>query len=402
MRAVAVTAASALGLALGFSFGNIGPIADLISIEYGIGLVTVGVMTMAVALVHALAQIPSGRIADRFGARRVALAGIVVVVVTNALALIAPSAGLAIGMRLLMGLGTGAAFIAGTQYVRTIGPVAQGTFGGAALGGAGLAIAVMPTVATGLGWRAPWIASIVVLGVAFALLVVAPRGPPALGAVGTRQGSAGRRGGLFHDPALYRLGAMHMASMGLSLVVANWIVTMLTRTTTLTVELAGALGSMTLLLGMATRPLGGWLMRRRPEHTRTAIAVSLTACAAGTILVAAGGPVALPVVGAALIGFWAGIPFAPVFQGASQRRPEAPGTAVGLVNMMANGVVVIGTPLLGLAFSAPLEGRIGFFVVATTWVAALLALPRSADFVAQTVGGGDRRSGRGLAQPRSA
>jgi hypothetical protein len=75
-------------------------------------------------------------------------------------------------------------------------------------------------------------------------------------------------------------------------------------------------------------------------------------------------PFAVAVAGAAVIGFAAGIPFAPAFVGAARLRPDAPAAAVGLVNMTAAVTILVGTPLLGLAFSLPGDGRIGFAVVA--------------------------------------
>ena len=74
---------------------------------------------------------------------------------------------------------------------------------------------------------------------------------------------------------------------------------------------------------------------------------------------------ALMFLAAAVVGLAAGIPFAPAFAGASRLRPDAPGAAVGLVNMLAALTILVGTPLLGLAFSLPGEGRIGFLAVAT-------------------------------------
>jgi hypothetical protein len=102
-------------------------------------------------------------------------------------------------------------------------------------------------------------------------------------------------------------------------------------------------------------------------------------CSLGTLLLALSGPVPVSVLGTLLIGLAAGIPFAAAFTGAAVRHPASAGTAVGLVNMLGNSVVVVGAPLLGLAFSLPGDGRIGFVVVAGLWLASLLALPTQRD-----------------------
>ena len=373
----ATLAATSLGLALGFNFGNLGPIAERVSTDYGIGLATVGVLTMLLALVHSLVQIPSGRVVDRLRPRSVAIAGLLIVAACNALALIAPEPWLALLLRAVMGMGTGVGFIAGTQYVRQIGALAQGVFGGAALGGAGLAVAVMPSLAeTFESFRTPWLAGIALVLTSTALLAAGPLGPAA-----ARRGVARRAGGrlapgsLFRDVGVYRLAAIHMAGMGLAIVVANWVVTLLTRAGELESSVAGVLGSLTLLLGIATRPLGGWIFHRHPALLRRSLMLGIVTCVIGTGLLASAGPLPLVVLGAIMIGLGAGLPFAPAFMAAATRRPEAPGTAVGLVNTLGNGVVVAGTPLLGLSFSLPGDGRLGFVIVAVIWLASLLAVP---------------------------
>jgi hypothetical protein len=71
----------------------------------------------------------------------------------------------------------------------------------------------------------------------------------------------------------------------------------------------------------------------------------------------------------------AGIPFSPAFTGAALMRPDSPAAAVGLVNGAAAAVILAGTPLLGLSFGLPGDGRAGFAVAAVLWLGALAALP---------------------------
>jgi hypothetical protein len=40
--------------------------------------------------------------------------------------------------------------------------------------------------------------------------------------------------------------------------------------------------------------------------------------------------------------------------------------------------ILVGTPLAGLTFSLPGNGRIGFLVIAVLWAATALAVPRVA------------------------
>ena len=355
-----------------------GPLAD----AYGIGLGVVGLFTTSLFLVHALVQIPGGRRADRLGAHPVALASLLVAAVGNALLLAAPDPALGIALRALVGLGTGVAFVAGSDYVRAAagGPVAQGVFGGSAMAGGGLALAVVPVLHGPLGWRAPFATALAVAVAALIVLALSPRPPRLRG-----ERDAASLGALVRDRRLDRLAVAHMASLGLNAVVANWAVTLLTRAGGYSLALAGLASALTLAAGIVGRPLGGWLARREPGRAQALVATSLAAGAAGTALLLPAGPLALVLVACTLVGLGAGLAFAPVFASAAALRPEGPGAAVGLVNMAGNFVIVAGTPLLGLAFALPGEGRVGFAVVAGLWAAALLALPRASELAAGEV-----------------
>jgi MFS family permease len=373
---LAVAGGSAAGLASGWNISNTGAVAQQLGRTYGVSLATVGLFTTSLFVMHLLLQVPAGRASDRFGERRVALAGLVVIACFNGVALIEPSTPLVIVARALIGVGTGLAFVSGSAYVRVQGgsPFAQGLFGGLALGGGGLALAIVPPVEDAIGWRAPFVTAIAVAVAGLAVLAVCPRDTPRV----RRETRADAPATIFQERRLYRLAVLYAASLGLSIVIGNWVVTLLHRHGGLTKGAAGAVGALTLVLGIATRPLGGWILRERPDRMRAAVAASLLAGAAGTVALAVARPVGLAIVGATLIGLAAGIPFAPSFTGAALTRPDAPGAAVGFVNGAAAFVTLVGTPLLGLAFSAPGDGRFGFAIVAAGWLVALALLPGEA------------------------
>ena len=250
-------------------------------------------------------------------------------------------------------------------------PFAQGLYGGVGLAGGGLALAVVSRLDGWLGWRAPFWTALVVGVAGFAVLVTAPPDRPRARAERELDVPAG----ILRDRRLYRLAVLYGASLGLSLVVGNWVVELLERNGGVAKGTAGAVGAFTLLLGVLTRPLGGWILRERPAAMRASVIGSLAAGAAGTALLATAEPLAVAALGAALIGLAAGIPFAPAFTGAARVRPDAPAAAVGMVNGAASLVVIVGTPLLGLTFRLPGDGRIGFVVVAVLWLVALALVP---------------------------
>jgi MFS family permease len=161
------------------------------------------------------------------------------------------------------------------------------------------------------------------------------------------------------DRRLLPLALMHAASFGLSVVLGNWTVTLLQRSGGESEHVAGVVGALVLFLGVISRPLGGRLIGRRGL-----VAASFVVGGMAVAALAAARPLPLVVVAAAVVGFAAGIPFAPSFTGAQRLRPDAPGAAVGAVNMVAAAVILVGTPLLGLSFSLPGGGRAGFLAVA--------------------------------------
>jgi MFS transporter, NNP family, nitrate/nitrite transporter len=372
----AVAGGCAAGFASGWNISNTGAVAQQLGKVYGVSLATVGLFTTTLFVMHLVLQVPAGKASDRFGERRVSLAGLAVIGCFNAVALIAPAAALALVARGLVGIGTGLAFVSGSAYVRVQGgsPFAQGLFGGVALAGGGLALAIVPPVEDAIGWRAPYVTAIVVAAAGLVAMLAGPVDMPRR----RRERAADAPAGIFRDSRLYRLAVLYAASLGLSIVIGNWVVTLLHRNGGLSKSAAGLIGALTLSLGVVTRPLGGWILREHAQQMRSAVAASLVAGAAGTAALAVAKPVPLAVLGAALIGLAAGIPFAPSFTGAALTRPDAPAAAVGFVNGAAAFVTLVGTPLVGLTFSAPGDGRLGFALVGAAWLVALALLPSAA------------------------
>jgi len=341
----------ALAFTAGFNVSNVGAVADRVAVSYGIGLAVVGLFTTGLFVTHAALQVPMGRLSDRLGARLVGAAGLAIVAAASAAALGWKEAWFAIGMRVVAGVGTAACFVSGAEYTRArIGSaVAQGVYGATSMAAGGLALALVPLWNS---WRAPFGSAAIVAAAGLVLLALAPRAPAAQRRVLDELPTV-------VDRRLLPLAAMHSASFGLSVVIGNWVVPLLHRAGGEPVEVAGVAGALVLFLGVFSRPLGGRLVDR-PALIR----LSFVASAAGIALLALARPLPLMVAASALVGLAAGIPFAPAFAGAQRLRPDAPAAAVGFVNMIAAVTILVGTPLVGLTFSLPSDGRVGFLVVA--------------------------------------
>ena len=163
-------------------------------------------------------------------------------------------------------------------------------------------------------------------------------------------------------------------SFGISVILGAWVVTLLERHGGLHAGPAGAIGSLILLLGIVGRPAGGIFVRAHPHLARPMLAASFLAGTLGIVVLFLAPGTALDAAAAALIGVAAGLPFGVTLAGATRARPEAPGAAVGAMNIYPVLAIVCGAPLVGLTFSLTGRGRIGFAVLAAMWSGALLVL----------------------------
>src|SRR2546421_1492270 len=165
-----------VGVAVGWNIAILGPIATLLAHDYGVSLTTVGLFVTVQFVMHMVMQVPGGRAADRFGARTTTLAGLGLILAGNGVSLFAPQPALAFVGRAVVGIGTGFAFVGGSDYIRARGgsPFLQGIYGGGSVLAPGIAVAVVPPLADWLGWRAPDLSAIVVAGVCTVLLALAP------------------------------------------------------------------------------------------------------------------------------------------------------------------------------------------------------------------------------------
>ncbi|TML87325.1 MAG: MFS transporter [Actinobacteria bacterium] len=371
----AYVAGVGVAFAVGWNITIVGAVATDLSHSYGASLATIGLLVTVQFLVHMALQIPAGHAADRFGARRVALLALAIMAGANAVAMAAPSTTLAFVTRAFVGAGTALGLVPGSDYIRARGgsPFVQGIYGGASVLAPGIALAVVPQLVGPLGFRAPYASSVAVSLVALALMLAAADAPRTARHAGEHVDV-----GLFRDVRIYRFAAIHTASFGFSVVAGNWVVTLLQKHGH-SHGASAAAGSLTLLLGFFTRPLGGWVLRHRPRAALPLTAASIVACGIGAIVLATPAPFPVLILASALVGLAAGIPFAVAFSGAAAARPAAPGAAVGFVNAWAALSILAGTPLVALTFSLPGKGRLGFLVLGIVWIALALATPRRSD-----------------------
>jgi predicted MFS family arabinose efflux permease len=363
------------GGATGWSLTVAGAGASALQAAYGIDLVVVGLFSTAMAVPYALLQLPGGSLVDRWGARTAGLLGLGLLVVAYLAALIAPDPALAMAARAVVGMGGALCFAAGADLARSsgTGPTGVGIFGGVAIGTGGAAVLVVPMLEGLLGWRSAWATAAAAGLVALVAVTVVPR---ARSTAARPRAAVERRASVLRDGELHRLALVHAMTLGMSVVLSNWVAIVLVRAWGLGSGTAAALGSLILLLAVVSRPLGGQLARRFPHRERLMVVIALVGSAAATAALAWPSSVVVAAVAVCMLGLAPGLPFAAVLAGAQQRRADRPAAAVGLLNGQANVTVLVGAPLLGAAIQGS-QTTVGLLVAAAVWLLPLMVLPVS-------------------------
>lgn len=314
--------------------------------EFGFTLSLAGLLTTGLFLSHALLQVPGGHMADRLGTHRMVLAGLAVVIIGNFAIASSTAYWHLLFWKVFAGVGTGTSIVSAARYVAEhhVGHrahVAQGFYGGSILLGSGFVILAVPRLLEYAGWRGSFRATAAVAVAAWLLwLLAAPKSELTL----HHQTVPFRE--LMADARLWRLGVMQMASFGLAIVIGTWIALYLRKTIGLQPVQAGLLGSTVLMLGMILRPLGGALVAKL--GARTLLRASLGLTAAGCFLLAPGiNALPLALTAIVLVGIGCGLPYAAIFTGAAALYPARAGAAMGLVNMLGIGMILVAPPVIG-------------------------------------------------------
>ena len=327
------------------NYTNHAPLAVPLMREFGFNQALAGFLTTGIFATHALTQIPGGHLVDRLGAKRVLFCALAWVMIGNLGMALAGAYWQLLVCKIFTGMGTGVCFVGGARYVHAAaaGPrlnLAQGLFGGSVQLGAGFVILAVPRLYLLAGWRATFLVSAgMALTAAIIWLAAAPD-------VSSGASPPGRFSEMLLAPQLWLLGLVQMATFGLSVVVGSWVVVMLTKSLKVPATQAGLIGSLVLLLGIVSRPLGGIL--RRHLGIRTLVIGSLLMIALGCFaFVSASISLGIALTAVVLIGMGVGLPYAAMFSRAGALFPGRAGAAMGLVNMLGIFMILGGAPLVG-------------------------------------------------------
>ena len=368
-----LVAAASLGASASWNISNIGAVPEAVSEHFGVGLATVGLFTTALFLAQTLLMLPAGRLIDRFGPREVGLVALVILASGNALALVSDGLPIALALRFVVGFAVGIGLLAGPAYVKAQGGRAlhHGLYGGAVLSIGGLAVAVSSILEPALGWRSPFASALAMALLAMPILLQGPDSRPTQLPLHVPMLS------LMLDRRLLRFAVAFVSTFGLAVILSNWAVTLLVRRADVDPGVAGVIASLILGMSVLGRPLGGVLNHRWPGSARTFLIAAATIGSVATLVLANAQPVALTIAAAALVGMMAGLPYGILLAGLGRVFPRQVGVAIGAMSTYAVAAVVVGTPLIGMTFSLPGNGLIGFAAAALIWFASIAGLPRS-------------------------
>ncbi|MDL2210646.1 MFS transporter, partial [Desulfovibrio sp. OttesenSCG-928-O18] len=329
-------------IGLGFFFMNIPPVADQFMTIFGVGYAGLSFFLSAIYWTHSLVQVPAGIFIDRIGAVRSLILCLAICFVCSAAPFLAPdNLWLASLLRLVLGAGTGALFLAMVKVAKILTPPnhiarVQGAQGAAFCCGTMLPYLTLPW-AGAYGWVAAYLSGAVFCAVYALTMLRLPRerlrqGPSSATLV---QVWAALKI-IATSKHIWFLGACHGFAYGSLNTIGNWLPSMLAdRKPGTTLEDWAIATSVMLLIGTAARILGGEASRFMPRRVllcRVVLIIGVFYWAMAT----ATSPLPLLTL-AVILAFICGATYASVFTLAiDMAEPAYVATAVGFMNMVAN------------------------------------------------------------------
>ncbi len=372
-----VIAACLVGVVIAVHYTDYGPLIPAMLSDLHIKDSQAGLMSTLLFLGLAMTYLPGGILVDRYGQRPVLLGATFSIVLGGLLLPLWANIFWMLACQALIGLGSGAAFIAGAGVVASLdkrAALAQGLYGGFIQIGSGLGLLITPLIAERTSWQGAFFFWGLLSIPALLLWLFLrdeqeePHNPKIDVAAGLR------------SPAVWSLGLSHMGTFGVGNTIAAWVAVYLASQYSISLEQAATLGAFGLILGAFIRPLGGVLLSRKMLGAVTLLRLSSVATALGVVALAL--PVRIPVlvaVGMLFIAIGSTLSYTSVYDSAAQLRTVSKGVAQGLVSVLACQALLWGPPLIGFLlqqtgnFSLPFGSILFFCVIAID--ASILAGP---------------------------
>lgn len=337
------------GLSMGFMHMNIPPIAGQFMELFGVRYGGLGILMSAFFWTHAACQVPAGLLIDRLGTLQALVFSFSISAVALLLPLAAPeSLGLAIAMRMVLGVSLTFTFLASLKALVLMAPPAamtraQGIQGASYCLGTMLPYAILPLCGEN-AWFWSYIFSAFLNGLALLCLAMLPR--KTLAAPGQKRNARDTWTvvkTISLAKALWVLGIFHGIAYGAMNNVGNWLPVILA-------DLEGHSNAETwamatgvlLMLGIAARALGPELLRWTSRVNL--VLFSILGIAFFFLIMGASTAAWLSYAAGAALVLCSGFTYGTLFNLTSRIMPPAyTATAIGFMNMMANlaNIVII-------------------------------------------------------------
>jgi MFS family permease len=381
-RLPAVLAALFAGVVGACAFGKMSPALPLLKGEFGLSLIEAGWLVSAFNALAATGAILLGAFADRIGALRFCVSGVLAIGAGSALGALASGAGELIALRLLEGLGFLAVIVSAPSLIAAATAperrgIAFGLWSTYMPFGVSLVVISSPPLLESFGWRGVWVLVALAAG-ACALLLAAERRHYSGVTRGTRRSLASLRAS-FAQPVPWLLGLafamyaiQHMALM-------VWLPTYLLETRGIAGATAALLTALAVFVNCFGNLFGGWLIQRNIPRGRIIAATFVVTSLAFLGIFAAGLPDSLRYALALFYSFITGtVPAAALSAGMRYARsPAEIGAVQGLIINITHIGIFFGPPLVaasvtwGGSWDAVLWVMLGCAAVALAAAAAM-------------------------------
>ena len=347
-------------------WGIVTPVLPKYAESFGVGSFAVGVLVASFSITSFAFDLYGGRLSDRYGARRMACSGAILVAAGSVIAGAAPSYGLLLAGRALAGVGSALYVTAAMNILARTTPAARmarsmSIYQAAIMSGVAFGPSLGGLLAGLFNYRVPLYsyAALAVICASVAVFTL-PARLPALAPRG--QDRSGSTFALLRDGAF----ASAVALSTVVFVIRAGVLSTLTplfadHTLHLSTQVIGYALTVAAAVNLAVLPHAGSLSDRRPR--KVAVLVGLGAGIAGMLVLA--GPANVPLLFVAMIGLgictgYAGVSPAAIIVDVAP--PERSGAAMGLYRMGVDFGSVTG-PLLAGQLAASTSYRTTFLVL---------------------------------------
>jgi predicted MFS family arabinose efflux permease len=365
-RWIILTVLFTVRLSMAFQFQSVAAVAPLLGPAFGVGLADIGTLIGLYLAPGVALALPGGAIGRKFGDKQTVLAALALMLAGGLAMALSDSWSVQIAGRLISGAG---GVMLNVQMTKIVADwfagkeiaTAMAVFVNSWPAGIALSLLVLPSIGTGHGIEAVYLAVAAVIAAALVLFAVAYQPPPAkVISVATEASARPDRGaatavvtaGLIWG--LFNIGFAMIFSFGPTMLVERgW-----------SISAAGSVISSALWLAVVSVPLGGVLAdrSRRPSLVVTA------GCIVSAMLIVAltRFDAVIPII--IVLGMINGLPAGPVMSlPARVLRPETRAIGMGIFYTLYYGTMMLG-PVIGGA----LAKRTGSAAAALDFGAALL------------------------------